>query len=203
MGYLLRRIKTILVLFILLLISGCQSSCEDSLGCLQIPANQVISIGIEHITTGEQISLTEELQRVMKNEISKLASPNFPKVDLFIVDTPCTNSSTANSAAAFLNNPQVVAVFGPICNKRTFEFQKTITDGGLVVISLNEDRIVQSMEGNFSQAHGSIEDQAIFGLEAILPSIEKVAIKNLDGSIWIPLQAFRSSIKDSYSQLSR
>ncbi len=132
-----------ITLFLLLVGAGCngpehQLVCGDPLGCVEIPLEAPVRIGVLQALSGKIAPLGQEqirgLELALEERGGKIAGH---PVVLQIEDTGCTAEGGANAALKVIADPQIVALYGTTCSGAAAAASQAMSDAGLTMISGN------------------------------------------------------------------
>jgi len=134
---------SLLFLTFLTLLSACQGTpdkvtCTDVLGCINIPQNDPVRIGVLQALNGKVAPLglaqLRGLELALDKRKNKLLGHT---IKTQIEDTGCTAEGGANSALKLIANPQTIAIFGSTCSGAAATAAKAMSAAGLSMISGN------------------------------------------------------------------
>ncbi len=125
------------------MLTGCSSPepkvvCTDSIGCVTIPPDAPLKIGVLQALSGDVAPLGVAQIRGLELALEQregllLGHP----VALQVVDTGCTAEGGANAALKVIADPDTVAIFGTTCSGAAATASKAMSDAGLSMISGN------------------------------------------------------------------
>jgi branched-chain amino acid transport system substrate-binding protein len=134
------------IVFTLLLVAGillpaCQSreavfECEDAIGCVEIPPDEPLKLGVLQALSGGPASLGQTHSRAIELAISQRDNQllGYP-IELQIEDSKCTSEGGANAALRVVADPQVVGILGTSCSGAAVAASPIVSEAGLVMIS--------------------------------------------------------------------
>lgn len=173
------RIYAALLLITLMLVScGAVSyNCIDPLGCLEIPPGSPVVIGAILATSGEQRPVgTASLQSVEKAVADKGDLLGHP-IHLITYGTDCTAGSAITGATEFATYPDLSAAVGPTCSNEVDAATPILADAGIPLLG---------------PAINSLSAYAL--TTQVLTTIQQVAVRMPDKTLYIPRQALLSAL---------
>jgi branched-chain amino acid transport system substrate-binding protein len=133
--------SSVLLLFAAILWTGCRPAappfeCADPIGCLAIPPDQPLKIGVLQALSGDQepfgLSGLRSIEMALDDRDSQLLGH---AIELQIEDSLCSKEGGATAAARLLADPQIVGIVGPSCSGAAETAIRVVSEAGLVMIS--------------------------------------------------------------------
>jgi branched-chain amino acid transport system substrate-binding protein len=130
----------VLLLSVALLLVGCGPAtspfeCTDAIGCVEIPPDDPIRIGVLQNLTGEgppgQFML-RCVELAVEDRGGQLVG--LP-VELVSADSKCSGEGGTTAALKIAADPQIVGIVGPSCSGAAATANKIVSEAGLVMIS--------------------------------------------------------------------
>ena len=129
-----------LFLALAIVITGCVDSdpvtCTDTLGCIDIPPDKPVEIGILQVLSGGLRAQGQMQVRGVEICLAKrgnrlLGHP----VQLHIADSGCSGEAGINAALSFTTNPKIVGIIGTYCSSAATAAVEFVSKAGMVMIS--------------------------------------------------------------------
>jgi ABC-type branched-subunit amino acid transport system substrate-binding protein len=157
--------------------SGAPRPCTDQMGCLEIPPNRPIVIGVILADT-EEYSLTSQnffasIQQALTDKGELLGHP----FELVKLGTNCSPEDTLSAALEFSTRPDLVAVIAPACLEAAQSSVPFLINAGIAFLS---------PVPNPAAAY-TLTEQA-------LAKIEQVSILQGDRSLYVPRIALLEAV---------
>ena len=112
--------------------------CVDSLGCVQVGADDPLKIGILQALTGTVASIGEGqirgIELALDDRKGKVAGHD---VQFQIEDTGCSEEGGANAVLKILADPEQIAILGTTCSGAAAAVSKAMSETGFSMISGN------------------------------------------------------------------
>ncbi|WP_456473209.1 branched-chain amino acid ABC transporter substrate-binding protein [Desulfolithobacter sp.] len=159
----LRQRRWLSLLFVLLVLTsatGCSGpehklTCEDPLGCVEIPSGAPVRIGVLQALSGKIAPLGRDQVRGLELALADSGREiaGHPVV-LQIEDTGCTPEGGANAALKVIADPQTAALFGTTCSAAAATASQVMSDAGMTMISGNNSApYLTSIGGKAAPGH--------------------------------------------------
>lgn len=129
--------------------------CEDTLGCVTIPPEAPIKIGVLQALSGKVAPLGEAQLRGMELALdSREGTILGHQVEIQVEDTGCTPEGGANAALKVIADPQTVAIFGSTCSGAAATAAKAMSAADLTMVSGNNSApFLTSIAGEAAPDH--------------------------------------------------
>ncbi len=113
-------------------------TCTDSIGCVHIPPDEPLRLGVLQSVTGKVAALGTDQIRGIELATAKMDGHfmGHPIV-LQKEDPECSKEGGANAALRIVADPRVVAVLGTTCSGSAATAAEVISEAGLLMISGN------------------------------------------------------------------
>jgi branched-chain amino acid transport system substrate-binding protein len=130
----------LLLLSVALLLAGCGPAtpsfeCTDAIGCVEIPRDETIKIGVLQNLTGEGppgLFMLHCVELAVEARDGQLV--DLP-VEVVSADSKCSGEGGTTAALKIAADPQVVGIVGPSCSGAAATANKIVSEAGLVMIS--------------------------------------------------------------------
>lgn len=115
-----------------------KQSCDDPLGCVDIPAKAPLKIGVIQSLSGKTAPLGQEQMRGLELALERRQGKILGReVSFMVEDSGCQPEGGANAALKVVADPAVVAIFGTTCSGDAATASEIMSKAGLSMISGN------------------------------------------------------------------
>jgi ABC-type branched-subunit amino acid transport system substrate-binding protein len=172
-----RSLNILLVLLLFLPACGpALYTCDDPLGCLELPPDSPIVIGILATLAGVQAPAGTKMLTSIQATV-KLYGPILGhKVELTWQGTDCTEQSARLAAALLLQTSDLLAVIGPSCPADAAYSIPAFEDAGIAVLNPSSD--------------------GASAFRKLASTIEAVAVSRKDGTLNLPRTALQETLEN-------
>ncbi len=131
------------LLFIALVLSSCgqtpESSahtCHDAIGCVVIPPDAPLEVGIMQSLTGDTPEMGTEQYHAIEFALQQREHQvQGHPVAVHVEDSLCSPPGGSNAILNIVSRPHMVAVLGPTCSSAAIAASPIVSDTGLVMLS--------------------------------------------------------------------
>jgi ABC-type branched-subunit amino acid transport system substrate-binding protein len=120
------------------LLAACKPAtytCTDPLGCLEIPPDSPLVIGVLTTLSGQYAPTGTEVLASIQFAVDETGPILNHKVDLVWQSTDCTEESARLAAALLVQTPDLLAVIGPSCLADAAFSIPVFEDAGIAVLT--------------------------------------------------------------------
>ena len=174
---------TIALLTINLLLASCKTAhfqCTDPLGCLEIPPDSAVVIGVILATSGQNGPVGLESLQLVEEKVEAKDMLLGHRIKLFHYGTDCTADSARTAATEFATYTDLSAVIGPTCTGESVVAGPILKDAGIPLL------------GPVANS-----ETALVLVNQVFIAIEQVAVKMPDKTLFIPRQALFDALQPS------
>jgi branched-chain amino acid transport system substrate-binding protein len=179
----MRRSLNILLTLLLLLLPACGPApytCADPLGCLEIPPDQPLLIGVTLTVTGEQadrgLTALQGIQEAVAEQAELLGHP----LELARQDSDCSPDDARRAATSLALEAGLVAVIGPSCPADLETIAPLLTEAGLPLLT-----------------PASPCPRPYLLARRLFEAILQVAYQAGDGTLFLPRQALTQALQNT------
>ena len=133
------RLSPLILIFSLfpIIFSGCQAEnlCNDAIGCIVLHPGAKLNIGVDKSTTGAAAGISQTVLAALNFASNQKLTLNGHPINVFFQESSCNDQPHLKVTSLFTSQPDLAAVFGPICQSETGKFAKLISDAGLILFS--------------------------------------------------------------------
>lgn len=154
-------VSFISLLFIALFLLSCgrapESSahtCHDAIGCVIIPPDAPIEVGIMQSLTGDTATMGTEQYHAIELAIQQRGHQiHGHTVAVHVEDSQCSPPGGSNAVLNILSRPHMVAVLGPTCSSAAIAASPIVSDTGLVMLSASSTAPELTSIGNMPSSN--------------------------------------------------
>ncbi len=152
-------------------------SCTDPLGCLEIPPDSPLVIGVLTTLVSEGATAGIEMLASVQRASEETGPILGHEVDLIWQGTDCSETSARLAAEHLVQTPDLLAVIGPSCPADAPHSIPILEDAGIAVITP-------------VGSHGDV------AYEQLVSAIEVVALFVEDGTLILPRAALQEALEN-------
>jgi ABC-type branched-subunit amino acid transport system substrate-binding protein len=152
-------------------------SCTDPLGCLEIPPDSPLVIGVLTTLVSEGATAGTEMLASVQRASEEIGPILGHEVDLIWQGTDCSETSARLAAEQLVQTPDLLAVIGPSCPAEAPHAVPILEDAGIAVIS--------PLDG-----HGDTS------YEKLVSAVEMIALFAEDGTLILPRAALQEALQN-------
>ncbi len=160
-----------LFLLLCLLLSTCRApaACRNEAGCIVIPPDAPVILGVLHTWLGEHASAGEQMLFGIRRAVKEQEHLFGHEIVLRRAGSECTQESARLAATALLTNPNVFLILGPTCAEELEAITPLLADAGVFLVTPPPG-----------------EEAAYRLTMQILDMLQHAAIPTRDGTLYLP-----------------
>jgi len=151
-------------------------TCTDPLGCLEIPPDSPLVIGVLSTLSGENAPAGTKMLASVQSAVDETGLILSHEVDLVWQGTDCTAESAHLAAALLVQTPDLLAVIGPSCPADAPFMIPVFEDAGVAVLN-------PTAGGNAA-------------FRQLVSAIQEVAISQNNGTLNLPRAALQETLEN-------
>jgi len=173
-----RAIGRVLLLGLLLL-GACRppAACLEAEGCVLVPPDAPLVIGVLRAWLGEYAQAGEQMLDGIQQAVEERPTLLGHEILLRRAGSECSEESARIAATALLTDSDIFLILGPTCPDEIPAITPLLQDAGVILVTPPPGK-----------------EAAYHRTRQVLDSLEQIAVKSRDGTLYLPRRAVQASL---------